>query len=318
MWRRLLLLGLIGAGVLSASLGTASAASSNGLITISPPLKQLTIAPGLLQATSTIMLTNTSASDIGVTIKTADFTPLSNGTILLGQHGPSGAQSGLAAWMSLPDGPALTIRSGQSADIQLLIDNRSDLAPGGHYGAVVFSTIQLGPNGPNKLAFNQQLTALFFVKKVGGDISKMSLLSLKADSTSGLPTTASTSFQSTGNVYVVPRGYIEVTDGHGKLVAKGLINPESTLIPQATTRNFDTILQPVANAQPSGRLKLTAYYRVDGETRLSSSSIYLKTTGFSRVKLIFVFIIATIILGMMVWFLRKKLSHKFSIHLPLK
>lgn len=268
----------------------AAAPQSPGLVSISPPLKQLTIAPGLLQATSSVSLTNETTGDLGVTVKTMDFTPLSNGSIVLGQTGPAGAQSGLAQWMSLPGGSSLTLKAGQKTDIQVLIDNRSDLAPGGHYGALVISTMPLGTNGSNQVAFNQQLTALFFVKKVGGDIANMSLTSLRADSGPGVPTTAALVFKSTGNVYVVPRGYVEVTDARNKLIAKGLINPESTLIPQGTSRSFDTILQPVANIRPSGRLKLTAYYRFDGQNSFSQRSMYLSRATLSRPQIVFVLV----------------------------
>lgn len=264
----------------------ASAASPNGLVTISPPIKQITIASGLLQADIVVTLANSTGSDVGVTIKTSDFTPLSNGSIVFGTHGLQGTQSGLAAWMSLPEGPNLTVKAGQKADVHVVIDNRSDLAPGGHYGAVIFSTVQLNPTGANKVALNQQLTSLFFVKKVGGDVARMEFVSLKPDSNSGLPTESTIVFKSTGNVYVVPRGYVQVTDAQGKLLAKGLINPESTLVPQTLSRSFDTILQPVSGVKSfKAPFKMTAYYRYDGQTQLQSTSVLIDKPS-SRLKIL--------------------------------
>lgn len=275
----------------------AASPSLDGLVSISPPVKQLTISSGLVQAESVVTLTNNTAYDFNVAITKADFTPLSDGTIVLGKYGPSGSQSGLAAWMNLPDGPNLTIKSGKQATVRLLIDNRSDLAPGGHYGALVFSTQQIGATGSNKVAFNQQLTSLFFVKKLGGDIAGMALQSLETDTQTGLPTTVVASFKSTGNVYVVPRGYVEVKDARGKLVAKGQINPQSSLVPQGTTRTFDTILKPVENVQATGRLKLTAYYRFDGKNDFSTRSILLGSSTSYLKKPIFVF---SFIVGLMI------------------
>ncbi len=313
MYRRLLLAAAVVAGVSLATNHQTPALTSSGLISISPPLKQLTIASGLVQAVTNITLTNGTPDDVAVAIKTTDFTPLGNGRIVLGQYGPSGAQSGLAQWMSLPDGPNLTIKAGQKTDVRLLIDNRPDLVPGGHYGAVVFSTRQVGASGPNRVAVNQQLTSLFFVKKVGGDIARMTLESIKVDSNSGLPTTAITIFKSTGNVYVVPHGYIEVTDAKGTLLAKGIINPESSLIPQAVSRSFDTILQPAASAKSTGRLKLTVYYRFDSQTQLKASSIYLDKQGIPTKKIIIVLVILGGLAVMIFLFFSRRQHYKFSV-----
>ena len=162
------------------------------------------------------------------------------------------------------------------------------------------------------MAFNQQLTSLFFVRKVGGDVAKLSLVSLRPSSNSGLPPTATTVFASTGNVYVVPRGYLEVRDGHGQLVAKGQLNPESTLIPQGTKRNFETILQPVENVRPSGRMKLIAYYRPEGQTAFSAQFVYLNSP-VSRGRLLLLLIGGAVLAGLLLWLFSHRQRRTFSV-----
>ena len=289
------------------------AAASNGLVSLSPPLKVLSLPPGLLQATITITLTNGTIYDLAVTATAKDFTPLSNGTIALGQYQPADSNYGLAKWLELPNGKSLTLKAGQKATVTVLVDNQPDLGPGGHYGAIVFSTSALTSAGTKPVAFNQQLTSLFFVRKVGGDIAKLSLDSLKTKKGSGLPDTATTVFASTGNVYVVPRGYLQITDAHGHLVAKGQLNPESTLIPQGTSRSFETILQPVENMRPSGRLKLTVYYRVEGQSAFQSRSIYLENPLISRGKLLFLLIGVAAGAGLLFVLFARRHRHHFSV-----
>jgi len=133
MWRKLALILAVAASLIVPIIPV-SAAAPVGLVTLSPPLKQLSLPPGLLQATTSLTLTNGTVYDLAVTATAEDFTPLSNGTIALGQAGPAGTNYGLAKWISLPGGNSFTLKAGAKADIQVVIDNRADLGPGGHSG----------------------------------------------------------------------------------------------------------------------------------------------------------------------------------------
>lgn len=244
--------------------------SSDG-ITISPPLKEVVIGPGLVQTTPVITVKNQSGKDFTASVRAVDFEAAGeSGGITLKETG--GSSYGLAKWMTLPKGNDLVLENGQSADIPVQIDNRGNLAPGGHYGAVVLSATN-SSGGSNTVNLKQELVSLLFVKKLGGEKYGLDLLSLTADK-GRIPQSATLRFKSTGNVHVVPRGYIEVTDPKGIVVAKGIINPESTLVLPGTSRQFITLLQPV-NPGGGGRYKLTAYYRYDGKEQFASQSIYL-------------------------------------------
>ncbi len=250
-------------------------AAGKGGITISPPLKEVVISSGLITANTDVGISNNTDQTLNATIKVVDFKALDEfGGVSLGQVGAPVSKYGLANWMTLPRGNSLILTKGQSTDIKIDIDNRADLTPGGHYGAVVVTASS--PNSPtgNKINFKQELVSLLFLKKLGGEHYGLELKSIINSAGSSIPTSVATRFRSTGNVHVVPRGYVNVTDPAGKLVAKGIINTESTIILPGSERQLTTLLQPVADSSRAGKYKLTAYYRYDGRAQFSSKSIY--------------------------------------------
>lgn len=264
----------------------AAVTSSVKGISISPPLKQVTLGPGLLEATTDVTVKNTTGWDLKGSVELVDFQALNEfGGVSLDQVGAPVTKYSLAHWMHLPEGSTLSIANGQSATIPVTIENTKDLAPGGHYGAVVLSVNTAG-QASNSVGLKQELVSLLFVNKSGGDVYGLQLLSLEPNHKGSIPQDVTLRFKSTGNVHVVPRGYIEVTDPRGVLVAKGIINPESTLILPGTARQFVTIMQPVANSSASGRYKITAHYRYDGQDKYSTESLYFtRGSGASWLKI---------------------------------
>lgn len=275
----LIVVGLLIAPPVSAA--TNATSPSQGGITISPSQKEITLSSGLLVASTTVTLTNNTAAGIVGTVKILDFKTLDDtGGLLFSQAGVSLSKYGLANWMTLPNGTTINILSGKSVDIPVHIDNRADLSPGGHYGAVVVTLGAPPATGTsNKATFKQELVSLLFIKKLGGEIYSLQLQSLIADSQNHMPSTVTTRFKNSGNVHVVPRGYVTVTDNSGKVLAKGTINPDSTLVLPGTTRQLATTLQPIATSHQTGHYKVTAYYRYDDQQSFTISSIYTQGSG---------------------------------------
>lgn len=255
-------------------------------ITMSPPLKEVTLGPGLLEADTTVTLKNTSGQDLSATVQAVDFKSLDEyGGVSLENVGAPATKYSLAKWMDLPAGNMVDMPKGQTETIPVTIENTKDLTPGGHYGAVLISVTSASASSPNTVGFKQQLVSLIFVKKLGGEVYGLQLASLKPNTTATVPEDVSLRFKSTGNVHVVPRGYVAVTDPQGKLVAKGIINEASTIILPGTERQLVTLLQPVAPAAASGRYKVTAYYRYDGQNKFTTKTIYF-TRGVQPLQLI--------------------------------
>ena len=250
---------------------------SNG-ITISPTLKELVLSSGLVEARNAITITNRSGRDLSAVVKVVDFSSLNqSGGVAFGQAGTAASKYPLANWMILPLGKNVSLPNGQATQIPVNVQNRSDLAPGGHYGAVVVTTSTAGTATNNLVGFKQELVSLLFVKKLGGEQYGLNLDNLQADETRHIPSSVSLKFASTGNVHVVPRGYVTVSDGRGKVVAKGIINPESSLVLPGSSRQFVTLMQPVAESNIPGRYAVTAYYRYDGLDQFLSKSIYISS-----------------------------------------
>ena len=257
-----------------------------GGLTLSPPLKEITLGPGILETTTDLILTNNTAQAVHVQLKLVDLKALGNfGGNSLDKAGLPDAYN-LANWMTLPGGDTVMIPASQTQRIKVMITNRSDLTPGGHYGAVIVTAASTDTVKSN-VGISQQLVSLVFVKKLGGEKYGLRLNEMLADQVKGqLPQSVKLNFASTGNVHVTPRGYIEVTDPKGKLVAKGIINPDSSLILPGASRQLNTVLQSVASSGAVGQYKITAHYRYDGEEDFQVQSVYFTRSGIPRTLLL--------------------------------
>lgn len=249
-------------------IGTAAAsrpALGLGGLTISPPLREVTLGPGLIEAPADITLQNNTDQTVRATLKLIDLRALGEyGGNTLDKAGLT-SKYDLANWLSLPGGNSVVIGAQKSVQVHVVISNRSDLSPGGHYGAVVISTSPDSGSAKGSVSFNQQLVSLLFIKKLGGESYGLQLQSSNFKHSNTIPQQVSTEFRNTGNVHVVPRGYIEVTDPVGKLLAKGTINEDSQSILPGASRKYTTLIAPMAQSTKRGTYRVTTYYRYDGE-----------------------------------------------------
>jgi len=279
-------------------------------ITLSPPLQNLILGSGLTEAHINITLTNKSGKDVATNISLVDFQALDAfGGVTLDQVDTPVTKYSLAHWMSLPNGPSLTIPNNTTATVPVNISNTKDLAPGGHYGAVIFSLDTVG-SGTNGVSLKQRLVSLLFIDKSGGDVPGLQLDSFTPNTLHTIPQDVTMMFKGTGNVHVVPRGFITVTDAHDKLIAKGIINPESTIVMPGAERQFVSILQPVNSASSTGKFTLTVHYRYDGTENFATKSLTFKLGLFSRPTVI-IAAAALVIIVVVVLRFRSRRKHRF-------
>jgi hypothetical protein len=280
-------------------------------ISISPPLKEVVLGPGLIEARSTVTLTNNSGQTVTARLRLVDLQSLDEfGGVSLGQVGAISTKYALAQWMNLPESSEIVIQNGKTVQIPITIQNSDEMSPGGHYGALIanIQATSKSANSRNQIKLNQELVSLLFVKKVGGEAYGLQAESLKVKGGSIIPDTANIVFKNTGNVHVVPRGYIEVTDAKGLVVAKGIINPESTLVLPDKSREYTTILQPVEKPVRTGEYTVTAYYRYDGKDDFAKYSITYGTNA--PVLLIVGPFVVLVLLACGVWLVRNNPSIK--------
>lgn len=278
-FKGLILIAIIVTGLLSLSYGRHSAAALSGL-TLSPPLKEVTLGPGLLETSTDITLQNNTDQAVRASLKLVDLRALAEyGGTTIDKAGLT-SQYDLANWLSLPGGDTLTIASKQTIKVRVNIANRPDLTPGGHYGGIVITTSPSDSAVKSEVSVNQQLISLLFIKKLGGEVYGLQLESSTFKrSSSNIPQVGTIKFKNTGNVHLVPRGYIEVTDPGGKLIAKGTINQDSLNILPGSSRKYVTVLQPVAQANGRGTYKVTTYYRYDDQKDFSQFSDTFSLSG---------------------------------------
>lgn len=277
-----------------------------GGLTVSPPLKEITLGPGLISTNFDVTLKNTTGVAVLASYKLVDLKSL-------GQYGGNTLDKAglpdsydLTSWMSLTHSDKQRVANGETATIQVKIDNRSDLSPGGHYGAVIITTTPEDGKS-DSISLNQQIISLVFVKKLGGEIYGLSLEPLKPRDSSKIPDSVELVFKSTGNVHVTPRGFVEVTDPSGKLIAKGIINSDSSIVLPGASRKFVTIMQPVSSATDRGEYKITVRYRYEGEDKFSTQTITFNR-GYSPKNMFFVAIpVAVVTIGTaFLWKTRRK------------
>ena len=202
-----------------------AAADTQHGITISPVQKEIIISSGLVEATTNVELTNRTGKNLVGTIRLVDFKTLNETSgLLFSQAGVPTDRYGLANWMTLPYGEVINVLDGQTSTIPVHISNRADLSPGGHYGAVVVTLGTAKQTGSTQASFKEELVSLLLVNKRGGETYGLQLQSFSTNTKTNIPITVNLKFRATGNVHVIPRGYIEVADPKGKIVAKGIIN----------------------------------------------------------------------------------------------
>ena len=86
-----------------------------------------------------------------------------------------------------------------------------------------------------------------------------------------LPSSLSLSFSNEGNVHVVPRGAVLIKNSAHKTVAKGIINPESSLILPGHKRTYKVSLASQKQFLWPGRYSVEYTYRFDGIDKFTTS-----------------------------------------------
>ncbi|MEP7162245.1 MAG: hypothetical protein ABI747_00565 [Candidatus Moraniibacteriota bacterium] len=248
------------------------AADLGGGVSVSPPFQEVVLGE-LGDQSFTLLIENNTETTVSLRLSALDFGSLddSGGVAFLGGPKDLEKKYGLAEWMR-PVPETLTLASGKSEQVLVSIENRDNLSPGGHYGAVILRSV--GDPSLNALqngiALDQIFSVLVYTKKVGGEKYALDLEGM--DFSHGiftLPKKVALRFQNTGNVHVVPRGTLSIMDPRGREVAHGVINEASSLILPETPRVFPQLLFPLGEAFFPGTYHLNIQYRYDGKDDFS-------------------------------------------------
>jgi len=229
--------------------GQAAAKTISGL-TVSPALQSITISQTQAAKSFDFYVTNNDPVEQEFHLATIDFGSLddSGGILFLGPEKALSYKYGLARWITL-EKDAVALMPHETQKVIVTIHNKDSLAPGGHYGAVLV-TPQLARGTPTpQTQINQVASSLLFLTKEGGAHYSLKLANYSlAAAAVRLPGTLDLRFRNAGNIHVVPRGLVTVTDPFGRTVQKGIINSDSGL---ALPESFREIAAPLARTATS-------------------------------------------------------------------
>lgn len=238
-------------------------------ISLAPFEQQVTILPTDDVKSFDVVLTNHTASlqELGLSVR--DFGSLNDtGGILLEGSNNYTQKYGLASWLSLGT-DTVVLQPNESRSVLVSVLNRSDLQPGGHYGAVVAAVNSLNDQTGNHVVINQQLLSLVLVNKSGGEHYDLKLAGISQNGNwLQLPNVVKLHFQNPGNVHVIPRGTVKLIGPDGGTVAQGIINDDSSFVLPETFRDIYVPLIPTGSGGLwPGVYRVEADYRYDGISR---------------------------------------------------
>jgi len=245
-------------------------AASNGGITVSPAYQDVTLSPNQVSASQEFFITNNEALPLTFDLTTVDMGALndSGGVVFTGLTADYESKYGLAKWINLKQATVtIAARSTQKIEFDIVVDD--SFGPGGHYGAIVAKPVfDISPN-QNQIQLSPRIASLLLVKKVGGEVLDLTATNPTIKSRYWkLPDVIKLSFHNKGNVHLVPRGLVIISDSAGHEVGRGVINPESSYTLPELSRNYSVKINYSKNILWPGKYLVKTAYRFDGSDQL--------------------------------------------------
>lgn len=242
--------------------------------TISPALQEIILQKDQQSLTDYFTLANNGDKPETFEVSAIDMGTLdeTGGLIFSGFSQDYQRKYGLAQWVTL-EHSVLTVPPHNVGKVGFTIKNEASLSPGGHYGAIIVRQASTQSSPEQRVTLTPQAASLLFLRKVGGEVYKLSLPEIEANyNLWQLPTKVSLPFKNEGNIHLVPRGIVRVKDSLGREITKGIINPESALILPERSRVFKVALDTKGRTPWPGRYIIEVDYRYDGQETFTQVS----------------------------------------------
>lgn len=230
------------------------AQTTTGTMVISPAFQEVVLQEKTASTSAAIELRNLSQVDQvfrlqGIEIQQFD----AQGNISFQDRPLRTTDQNGAQFLTLPS-ELVTVPAGQLLQVPFQITNSITLSPGGHYAALVARL----ENQPTDTQILPALSAFILVKKEGGEHYNLSLktTSLLKQIWWRIPQHFDLTFSNQGNVHVVPRGSLEITDAFGRLIAQSTLNESSFYVFPGTQREIQTTIRMVQFPVPGVPLKI--------------------------------------------------------------
>lgn len=306
-------IGILGAPLVSAQ--SASSDTPSGGLRVSPAITQVQLQPNQTTLNLEYQLTNLTDQPLAISLSSRDFGAFSqSGSITLYGKGyyPATNPHGIQSCVSFPS-PSVTIPANTTQQLNVIIQNASKLAPGGHYGAILFSpqsTFTTANN--NHVNLNTSVAGLVFLTTAyGGTYGVTASMSHVSRVLFNLPSSAYLVFNSTGNTQTIPQGQLTLFGPHSKILGTQVINTSSGLILSGGSRIFQVQL-PIQDKWYTlpGIYHLKLQYKDNESTSFKTlNQTFLYINWKMTLLLIVAIILIVYIINKFIWKLLKKLVY---------
>lgn len=238
-------------GALLAILFFPNAVSASELLTLDPAFQEVVVEETDDSAQAVITYKNDSDLVREVELFAHDFTQADAlGSVAFITNSQSYPHT-LASFLRL-DKNHLVLQPGETQQVLVTIENRANLSPGGHYGAVV-ARVVVDNSQEMQQPILPALSSLILVRKIGGERYHLSLVGTDWQPNTvvaKLPSQLELTLRNDGNVHDIPRGTITATGLGGRTLLQGTVNEESLYVLPGTHRKIAVQVRTTTNPLP--------------------------------------------------------------------
>lgn len=224
-------------------IATADNTKSKNAIRVSPALSNIQLAAGDTSKVIDAQVYNLTSSPLTVGLSVRDFgasvTSSDRVSFFGSSYDPTTNPHGLQTAVSFAS-PSITLAPNASQTVAITVNNVDKLAPGGHYGAVLFSPQPLAAQGAQpKVSVHSAVASLIFLTTASGGTQSLQLLPTSVGPIRfTLPSTSYVAFKNTGNTQSSPQGQLTLYGPSGSIAGTTVLNQGSGLILPGTSRPF--------------------------------------------------------------------------------
>lgn len=248
-------------------------AAEKGSFSVRPAFSDVKVDSETKQSTIEIEIDNQGQKETVFNISVVDFGSMDETgglAFITVNDNISERKYALASWISL-EKEMVEVMPGKTEKIKATILNKNSLSPGGHYGAILVTAKSNDGREGETVGINQSMASLVYVLKSGGEKSSLQISSVEVKNNFfKFPDEIKLRFWNEGNIHVVPRGIVEIKDGRGRTVAKGVINEGSVRIFPESYRIVDLEIKRLRKWSWPGKYKMEVNYRYDGKETFSA------------------------------------------------
>jgi hypothetical protein len=241
---------------------TAATPAQQG-ITITPATLTLSLEKGANSKTAEFSIKNSYDSPVSLRFSFAQ--PIAT---------PGASEDSSALKQLSISATDITVPAGGTVKPAVTLKASDKLAPGSQQVELVIS--QVGGAGGNISIIPSVRMPLAIVKQDGAVTSLNVSGVTKPSFAFSLPGKTTLTFENTGNMTTIPRGYVSVVDPRGREISKGVLNTASAAVTPGSQLKVSTGLTALNHAWLPGVYRVQVHYGTGGGTnqKISSASLF--------------------------------------------